>query len=273
MNSLLFPRSFIHPRHSGDAFYSRDGESAPAVVCHPPLSRRAGLIRRWRHAALLLLLPFAMKAPLALADGMVPETPLLLINTESKGATLNVSNTDGHPSLLYTSIVDLPDDKGPRVIATQPVTRVDGGKTQQLRFLLLTPEPLKVEHLKRLHLEGIPPKTKGKSQLTFNIRQDIPVLIHPSELPVIPDPWTALRLSISGSTLTVKNDSPYVVRMSDQLQTLPSKTPLKFGKTYLLPGQTLSMTAGRSLASDRQVTMYPVSRYGVPVPPYTADVR
>ncbi|MGR7464189.1 fimbria/pilus chaperone family protein [Klebsiella aerogenes] len=221
----------------------------------------------------LLMLALALKSTLALATGMVPETSLLLINEQDKGANMNVKNTDDHPSLLYTSIVDLPDDKGTHVVVTQPVTRVEAGQTQRLRFILQTDAPLKVEHLKRLHLEGIPPKTKGKNQVTINIRQDLPVLIHPASLPVKKDAWTLLTWSVSGNVVTVKNDSPYVVRMSSQVRMLPSGIDVTLDRTYILPGQSISAKAGRSLSGDRQVTFYPASRYGVQVPSYTADVR
>lgn len=221
----------------------------------------------------LFVLLFVLKATSAMATGMVPETSLLLINEQDKGATLNVKNTDDHPSLLYTSIVDLPGDKGPRVVATQPVTRVEAGQTQQLRFILQTDEPLKVEHLKRLTLEGIPPKEKGKNQVTINIRQDLPVLIHPASLPVVKDAWTQLKWSTSGNTLTARNDSPYVIRLASQVRVLPSGTNVTLGKTYILPGESLSASAGRSLSGDRQVTLYPASRYGVQVPSYTADLK
>jgi P pilus assembly chaperone PapD len=252
----------------------------PATVVR--LSKRTGAARpaglasersRRRPALQLLTALLALSACAAQATGMVPETSLLLINEQAKGANLNVRNTDSQPALLYASIVDLADDKGPRVIVTQPVTRVDAGETQKLRFLLQTDGPLKVEHFKRLMLEGIPPKTSGKNQVTINIRQDLPVLIHPADLPVIQDAWTKLTWSVAGSALTVRNDSPYVVRMADKLQTLPSGTSLSFGKTYILPGQHLTLTAPRSLAADRQVTLYPVSRYGVPVAPYTTDLK
>lgn len=228
---------------------------------------------RLRLVLLAVPLALALKSTLALATGMVPETSLLLINEQDKGASMNVKNTDDHPSLLYTSFVDLPDDTGTHVIATQPVTRVEAGQTQRLRFILQTDAPLKVEHLKRLHLEGIPPKTKGKNQVVINIRQDLPVLIHPAGLPEKKDAWTLLTWHVSGNTVTVKNDSPYVVRMNSQAKMLPSGTGITLDKTYILPGQSLTTKATHSLSGDRQVTFYPASRYGVQVPDYTATLK
>ncbi len=64
------------------------------------------------------------------AEGMVPETSLLIIDEATHSGTINVKNTDSHPSLLYTNVVDLPDDTGLKLIATQPVVRLELGKVR-----------------------------------------------------------------------------------------------------------------------------------------------
>ena len=38
------------------------------------------------------------------AAGMVPETSLLVIDEATHSGTINVKNTDSHPSLLYTDV-------------------------------------------------------------------------------------------------------------------------------------------------------------------------
>lgn len=48
----------------------------------------------------------------AYAAGMVPETTLLVIEESTHSGTMNVKNTDTFPALIYTIIVDLPDDTG-----------------------------------------------------------------------------------------------------------------------------------------------------------------
>lgn len=117
------------------------------------------------------------------AAGMVPETSLLVIDEATHSGTINVKNTDSHPSLLYTDVVDLPDDKGLKLVTTQPVVRLEPGQTQQLRFILQTSKPLDVEHYKRVTFEGIPPKSDdNKVKIGINIRQDLPVLIRPAKL-------------------------------------------------------------------------------------------
>lgn len=142
------------------------------------------------------------------AAGMVPETSLLVIDEATHSGTINVKNTDSHPSLLYTDVVDLPDDKGLKLVTTQPVVRLEPGQTQQLRFILQTSKPLDVEHYKRVTFEGIPPKSDdNKVKIGINIRQDLPVLIRPAKLAVVTDAWKFLEWTASGTSVTVKTQA------------------------------------------------------------------
>ncbi|MHA0273278.1 fimbria/pilus chaperone family protein [Enterobacter ludwigii] len=207
------------------------------------------------------------------AAGMVPETSLLLIDEAVNGGSINIKNTDTRPALLYTTVVDLPDDKGTRLLVTQPVVRVEGGQTQQLRFILQSDTPLTTEHMKRVVFEGIPQKQAEKNKLTINIRQDLPVLIRPASLPEVKDAWTLLSWSRSGGQVMVKNSSPYVVRLAPQVELLPSRTQGKLSKNYLLPGQTLTVVMEKAIGNDTQVKFLPASRYGVQVSAYTAPLH
>ncbi|EOC0419112.1 fimbria/pilus periplasmic chaperone [Cronobacter malonaticus] len=209
----------------------------------------------------------------ASAAGMVPETSLLIIDEADQGGSINVKNTDDKAELLYTNVVNLKDDTSSTLIVTQPVVRVEGGQTQHVRFLLKTDEPLKVEHLKRVTFEGIPQKSPGKNKVGFNIRQDIPVLIHPASLPVVKDAWTQLKWSVAGNSVTVKNPSPYVVRMAQQFELLPSHTAFKLTKTYILPGESLTVSSDKPTTGNQQVKFVPASRYGVQVENYTAQLN
>ncbi|MGH0047224.1 fimbria/pilus chaperone family protein [Enterobacter cloacae] len=146
------------------------------------------------------------------AAGMVPDTSLLLINEDERGASMDVKNSDDTAQLLYTRIVDLPDDPTPGVIVTQPVVRVNAGKTQRVRFVLKdSAEKLKTEHLKRVIFSTIPQREQNKVKMVFS--QNLPVIIHPAGLDVNMEPWKDLRWQIKNGNLTVVNDTPYVVRM------------------------------------------------------------
>lgn len=229
--------------------------------------------RNYPFSLLFFILLGVLNTPSAKAMGLIPETSMLFINEEAKGGSMNVKNSDESPQLLYTSITELPGEKGFHLIATQPVTRVEGGDTQHVRFVLQTDAPLKVEHMARVVFEGIPQKKVGKDAVGFNIRQDLPVIIHPSGLPERQDSWTLLTWKVNGTTVTLQNTSPYVVRFQPQSVALPSKTTIKFPRSYILPGQSIVVDTGRSLAGDTQVTFAPVSRYGVQIENYTAQLN
>lgn len=223
---------------------------------------------------LLLLALYAM--PLSIyAAGMVPETSLLVIDESTHSGTINVKNTDSAPALLYTNVVDLPDDNhGIKLIPTQPVVRLEPGQTQQLRFILQNSVPLDAEHYKRVTFEGIPPKDDDKKiKIGFNIRQDLPVLIRPAKLPVVTDAWTTLTWSGTGTTAAVTNPSKYVVRLAQNVVFQPSGVVGNISKTYILPGETLKIALTKSVSGNNKVKFFPASRYGVEVPSFIADLN
>lgn len=196
------------------------------------------------------------------AAGMVPETSVLLVD-ESKGeASINVTNTDAVPQLLYTTVVELPGAKKTvRLIPTQPVVRVEAGQMQRVRFMLQTDAPLQSEEMKRVTFEGIPPKTAdGKNTVTLSIRQDLPVLIHPASLAENLEPWKQLQWRKKGNVIEVSNPGDYVVRLTQQFKTFPSGAAGALPQTYMLPHSSLSVNLTNS--ADTRVEFYPASRYG-----------
>ncbi|MGB7801789.1 fimbria/pilus chaperone family protein [Buttiauxella sp.] len=209
------------------------------------------------------------------ASGMVPATSALLVNEADGGASISVKNTDAKAALLYTTVkeVDEKDKSSVRLIATQPISRLEAGQTQKVRFVLNTTAPLTVEHYKRVSFEGIPQtKAPGKMQITATIRQTLPVIIHPKGLAVSTEPWTKLEWAVSGKKVTVKNPSPYVVRLSSEVTMMPSKAAGKLPKTWILPGETLQIDLN-SASSDKQLQISPVSRFGLDAGVYTANVK
>ena len=72
-----------------------------------------------RHITFTVFITTSMNT---LATGMVPETSVLLVDEKRGEASINIKNTDDHPSLLYTTIVDLPEsNKSPDYIPSQPI--------------------------------------------------------------------------------------------------------------------------------------------------------
>lgn len=196
---------------------------------------------------------------------MKPESSMLFIREDEGGGSMNVQNTDDFESLLYVKIHNLPDDPQPKLFVTQPVTRVGANKTQRVRFILSSDRPLQQEHLKRVTFEGIRPQTEEKSSsIDVNIRHNIPVIIHPKGLPVIADPWKELVWSVENGQLKVKNPGHYVVRLAQKITLLPSGKMASLEKTYVLPGQTLTVKVKKNeiLPSTQKVSIETLSKYG-----------
>ncbi|WP_152082879.1 fimbria/pilus chaperone family protein [Enterobacter oligotrophicus] len=208
-----------------------------------------------------------------MAAGMVPDTSLLIVNEDEQGASMDVKNTDAEAQLLYTKIIDLPDDPKPGLIVTQPVVRVDAGKTQRVRFVLKSStEPLKVEHFKRVIFTAIPQREKNKIKVVFS--QNLPVIIHPTGLAVNIEPWKDLTWQIKNGNVTVENNTPYVVRMEQKVKLLPSGSFAKLDKSYILPGEKMTASASNKFSStEKQVEIYPATRYGYKAKSYIVELK
>lgn len=87
----------------------------------------AGLI------ALLLVLGNHVKA-----DGMVPDTSVVIVYEADGEAAVSVTNTDSKLSLLHVTLQDIPEDTEPLLVVTPPLSRVEASKSQLVRFILQT---------------------------------------------------------------------------------------------------------------------------------------
>ncbi len=219
-------------------------------------------------------LAFLLTAP-AQADGMVPNTSVVIVNEADGEASVSVTNTDANLALMHVTLENIPEDSEPLVFVTPPLARVEAGKTQLVRFILQTEKPLLTQRLKRVIFEGIPqgkPAAEaGRARVGVTVRQNLPVILHPKSLPPNRKPWTDLQWSLSDGQLTVRNDTPYVVRLSQEVQLLPSGGNAMLPKTYVLPGERISIKAPEGAAT--QVRFQPATVYGFAVQHYEAPLR
>lgn len=226
----------------------------------------------------LLRLVLCVAFPLSChATGVIPDTTLLVVSEADGVAQMGLRNTENRPLLLYTTIVDLPEDKGPSLFALPTIARVEAGGRQVVRFMLdSSAAPLTVQHLKRVRFEGIPAVAptsgdQGKVQLTITIRQDLPVVISPKGLEQDPEPWKKLVLKLADGKLRVSNPSPFVIRLSDKVDLLPDPHEVKFfSRTYVLPGESFDVALPKGVAADTvsAVRLFPASPFGYAVSPY-----
>ena len=217
----------------------------------------------------------ALGATAARADGMVPDTSVVIVNEADGEASVSVTNTDNKLALLHVTLEDIPEDKNTLLFVTPPLTRVEASKSQLVRFILQTDKPLLTQRLKRVIFEGIPqgkaPAEAGQARVGVTVRQNLPVILHPKGLKPNRTPWTDLQWSLKDGQLTVRNDTPYVVRLGQELHLLPSAVNAMLPKTYVLPGEHISVSVPEGAAT--QVRFQPATVYGFAVPHYEAPIQ
>lgn len=218
-----------------------------------------------------LALLFSMNAR---ADGMVPDTSVVIVYESDGEASVSVTNTDSQLALLHVTLEDIPEDNEPLLVVTPPLSRVEPTKSQLVRFILQDHLPLKSQRLKRVIFEGMPkgrPAAEaGHARVGVTVRQNLPVIIHPKGLAPNRTPWTGLTWSLENNQLLVSNDTPYVVRLAQELRLLPGDGKAMLPRTYVLPGERLRVPAIASGA--RMVRLQPATLYGFAVAAYDAPL-
>ncbi|MGH8452818.1 fimbria/pilus chaperone family protein [Pseudomonas sp.] len=218
-------------------------------------------------------LALAFGAPAwVLADGMVPDTSVVIVNEADGEASVTVTNTDNKLALLHVTLEDIPEDKASLLFVTPPLARVEPAKSQLIRFILQSPEPLTTQRLKRVIFEGMPQGRStaqaGHARVGVTVRQNLPVILHPKGLAPNRTPWTGLEWRLNNDQLSVNNPTPYVVRLAQELRLLPGNGSALLPRTYVLPGETLKVTA--SGVGANRVQLQPATVYGFAVAPYEA---
>ncbi len=208
------------------------------------------------------------------ADGMVPDTSVVIVHEADGEAAVSVTNTDSKLALLHVTLQDIPEDTEPLLVVTPPLSRVESDKSQLVRFILQNQTPLRTQRLKRAIFEGMPQgraaTEAGHARVGVTVRQNLPVIIHPAGLAINRTPWTGLSWTLRDGTLHVRNDTPYVVRLAQELRLLPGQGTAILPRTYVLPGETLSVPASGGPAT--QVRLQPATVYGFAVKAYDAPI-
>ncbi|MBL1308312.1 MULTISPECIES: fimbria/pilus chaperone family protein [Pseudomonas] len=213
-------------------------------------------------------------ATASLADGMVPDTSVVLVYEADGEASVSVSNTDNKVALMHVTLENIPEDPETLLFVTPPLSRVEASKSQLVRFILQSQEPLKTQRLKRVIFEGMPaqqdPNRAGRAQVGVTVRQNLPVIIHPKGLARNREPWLGLTWHLDNDQLSVRNPTPYVVRLAQELQLLPGNGSAMLPRTYVLPGETLTVTTNGAAATT--VRLQPATVYGFAVPAHDAAI-
>ncbi|QVM95368.1 fimbria/pilus periplasmic chaperone [Pseudomonas sp. SORT22] len=210
------------------------------------------------------------------ADGMVPRTSVVIVEeARANGSDFVVTNTDPHAALLAVFIENPSEDTDNLLVVQPTVARVEAGKEQQVIFHYVGKEPLQTQRLRRVIFEGIretAPGDPGAMRVNFGVRQNLPVILHPKGLARNSEPWKGLTWRIDGKQLRVENNTPYVVRLAQELKLLPGQHALDLGRTYLLANQTITLDLPDAAAAANTVRFQPATVYGFAVDPYEARI-
>ena len=222
--------------------------------------------------SLSLVVGFLVGTP-AWADGMEPDTTVIVLDEADGEVSINVRNTDVAPALLHSAIEDIPEDGEPLVVITPPVARVDAGERQMVRFLFIGNAPLETQRLKRVTFEGITQARPGSgATIGISLRQNLPLILHPKGLPRHHAPWELLTWQLQGKTLIAHNNSAYVVRLADEVVLKPQQRKAYLPRTYVLPGETLSVPLDTAPVGATRVSISPATVYGFTVENYEAQI-
>lgn len=225
---------------------------------------------------------FALLTPSVWADGMQPETSVVLVKVDEREKAIKVLNTDKQLSLLNVTLQNIPEDPEPLLLVTPQLSRVEPGKTQLVRFIVRNEylegeKAITTQRLKRVLFEGIPTqadeKTTGIGRVGVSIRQNLPVIIHPKGLADSRTPWEGLTWSVEGDKIHVRNDTPYVVRLAEEIRLLPSNTTAALPRAYILAGAHLTLPLPEQAKGSDKVRIFPATVYGFAVDAYEAPLQ
>jgi P pilus assembly chaperone PapD len=235
--------------------------------------------RPWPPVALALSLALISSVPPVYAAGMVPETSVVLIEEALGEASIKVTNTDTVPALLHVSLEAVPEDPAVPVFVTPPVSRVEAGQSQLVRFIVDPAQPSQVQRLQRVIFEGIgdtgAAARPGEVSVGVSVRQNLPVLVHPKGLAKEREPWRLLTWALEADELTLSNESPYVVRLAHEVHLQPGGQQLALPRTYVLPGDriVIKLQEGTPTQGHAALRLYPATVYGFAVDAYDVPAQ
>ncbi|UBX49267.1 fimbria/pilus periplasmic chaperone [Providencia alcalifaciens] len=212
----------------------------------------------------LLLITTLLIPQLSPASGVLPATSVVVVKEKSQDGEIVVTNTDSYPVLLTTELVNIDPEYKDLVIVTPQLIRVEPKAKQLIRFMLTSNSELKHEVLMRVIFEGIPPQgDHNADQIKFTVRQNLPLIIKPKNLAENDTPWELLKWKYEKNTLIVTNPSPYIVRLSNGVGSMPGNIEWILPSNYLLPNQSIVLTTTQNPpAFINEVTIQPFTQWG-----------
>lgn len=204
---------------------------------------------------------------------MKPEVPALFLDDQNREVTVNVLNTDRNTALLHSSLQTIPEDPVNRLIITPQLVRVEGGKKQQIRVVLKEGIRLNKQKMQRINFISIPQDDGKKNRARILVGQNIPVILSPASLPINTTPWTGLTFSVAGPYLHIENPTPYIVRLTREVDLLPGNQSVELKNSYILPGEKFDVPLPAATAKKvKSLRLHPVTRYGILTHPFNVQL-
>ncbi|MEY0232260.1 fimbria/pilus chaperone family protein [Providencia manganoxydans] len=199
------------------------------------------LVSQWAHASFQL------------------ETMTVILDAAEPRKVFSVKNTSNSPILLSTKLADIEGGQAlaQDVLISPPIIRIEPQESQQINFVLKNGLKLTDEAILKVSFQGVGAIKENATKMP--IRQDVAMLIVPSDMTISQTPWDALKIVQSGSNLTLTNTGRQVIRLGPNITVLPSNASLGLGQFYLRPNESKTLTVSGKIDS---VKINPLSRYG-----------
>lgn len=193
-----------------------------------------------------------------------PSVSAVLIPAGKEEATIDIKNSGRESVLLYSKIIQLPDDSlAGGTVFTEPQTVLMGpGESQSIRVIYQTNTPDKNEHIARVIFSGLPPGDEvSEGKIKILLGQDLPVVVNVRKDMEQKDICERVRYRIKDQSLCMLNPTAKVFRFSPTLVTDEGKIEITFKKPYVLPGEELCAVAAHPLSEGMHVNLTSVSDY------------
>jgi P pilus assembly chaperone PapD len=127
---------------------------------------------------------------------------------------------------------------------------------------------LTTQTMQRINFTPVPTDDGKKNRARVTIGQNIPVILSPASLPLNTTPWQGLTAQRAGTSLFINNPTPYIVRLTTQIDLLPGKTRVELPKTYILPHESITLALPQGASHAQSLRLHPVTRFGILTAPY-----
>ncbi|EKT58047.1 fimbrial chaperone [Providencia rettgeri Dmel1] len=187
------------------------------------------------------------------------ETMTVILDADEERKVFSVKNTSKEPILLSTKVSDLDGSKpmAKEVMVSPPIVRIEPNESQQINFVLKKGLDLKQEEILRVSFQGVGAVKQNSAKMP--IRQDVAMLITPSNGLLSQTPWKNITVNQKNNQLTLTNIGNQVVRLSPSVKVLPSNEAYSIEQFYLRPNESKTIDVK---SKAQELVISPLSRYG-----------